>query len=660
MKNRKLLVWTVIVVLLLSMSLGGLVRAEDTAVVTSAPAAAKTITIIHTNDTHSRVTDGIGFGKIAAMVKEQKAKNPNTLVLDAGDTFHGQTIATLVKGESIVRIMNAIGYDAMTPGNHDFNYGYERLVELTKMAAFPVLSANVKQADNRPLLTPYIIKEVDGVKVGIFGLSTPETTFKTHPKNVEGLTFADPVTVAKDMVAELKDKVDVIVALAHIGLDATSDVTSEEIAIAVPEIDLIIDGHSHTVLTEGKTVGSTLIASTGEYNANVGVVELTFTDDKLTTKQAKLMSKDAMASAPDEAVAAAIKTITDEQKPILEQVIGSTPVKLEGAREVVRKGESNLGNLITDAMVSITGADVALTNGGGIRASIELGEVTKGEVITVLPFGNYIVTKKIKGADIKAALELGTKGYPGLVGGFPHVSGMTYTIDMTRPAGDHIASVMVDGQPLVMDQEYILATNDFMADGGDNYTMFAPYAIANEFPALDEALITHLQAHATIPVVEGRVMVLGGEHWANYLAIQMINAGVLKAPMAADGVNHNGQINLEGQITALEFTNMLTKALKTPVAAPAQPQATLTRERAIQMIVNDYLKQSSSSWVIPPAFTDAASVGSEYVASMATAVRIGLVHGYNGKLDPKGSLCRADALALIDKMLVIKAQLPAA
>lgn len=656
-KKPKLLVWTVVVAILLTMSLSALVRADDsTAVVTSTPAT-KTITVIHTNDTHSRVTDGVGFAKLASLVKDQKAKNPNTLVLDAGDTFHGQTIATLVLGESIVRIMNEVGYDAMTPGNHDFNYGYGRLLELTKQANFPILSANVKQANGSTLLDPYTIKELDGIKVGIFGLSTPETTYKTHPRNVEGLTFADPVAMAQAMVTELQGKVDVIIALAHIGLDETSEVTSEKIAMAVPGIDLIVDGHSHSVLADGKLVGSTLIASTGEYSANLGIVELSFEANRLVSKQARLITKaGTAATVADQAVLNIIDAIKADQAPILSQVIGNAPVKLEGAREVVRKGESNLGNLITDAMVSITGADLAITNGGGIRASVDQGEITKNEVITVLPFGNYIVTKKIKGADIKAALELGTKGYPGLVGAFPHVSGITYTIDTSKPADNRIVSVMVKGQPLVMDKEYLLATNDFMAVGGDGYTMFKPYPVVNEFPALDEALMSFIQSQTAIPTVEGRIMELApAGHWANALAVNMINYGVLKAPLNKDGTSRNGRIDLDEQITISEFTTLLANVLKTPVAVPADAQQTITRERAVQMIIDDYLRVSASSYVIPPAYTDVATVSTGCVPSMATAVRIGLVHGYNGKLDPKVALCRADALALIAKMHAIKA-----
>ncbi len=472
--------------------------------------AEKQITILHTNDIHSRVLESkteIGYGKIATVIKEYKAQNANTLVLDAGDSFHGQTISTLVKGESILNIMNEIGYDAMTAGNHDFNYGYERLLALATMAKFPILGGNVKKADGTSLLPSYIIKEVDGIKVGIFGVSTPETAYKTHPKNVEGLTFADPVAQAKAAVAELQGKVDIIIALAHLGTEG--EYTSTKVAAEVAGIDLIVDGHSHDVLKDGQAAGDTLIVSAGEYGKYVGVVELTVKANKVTSKKASLVDfETASKGAADEAVMKVINEVKAAQESVLSEVVSKVDVKLEGTRDLVRAGETNLGNLITNAMIAISGADVALTNGGGIRASIEAGDVTKGDVITVLPFGNYIITKKVTGADLKAALEHGTKSYPEASGGFPHVAGIQYAIDTTKPAGERVVDVTVNGKALELSKEYILATNDFMAVGGDGYEMFKSAPVANNFPALDEAVIAYLQSkNVVIPAVEGRVTV---------------------------------------------------------------------------------------------------------------------------------------------------------
>jgi 5'-nucleotidase / UDP-sugar diphosphatase len=479
-----------------------------------ASAGTKKITILHTNDIHARVEEskeGIGYAKLSTLVKQQKASNPNTLLVDAGDTFHGQTIANLVRGESVVAIMNSIGYDVMTAGNHDFNYGYARLQELAGKAKFPVLGANVKKADGSRILGAHSIKSIDGVRIGFFGLTTPETAYKTHPNNVQGLTFDDPVAEAKAMVAELKGKADIIIAVAHLGVDPSSTDTSTELAEQVPGIDVIIDGHSHTTLENGMTVGNVLIAQTGEYSKNIGKIELTLEKGKLSGKSASLISKSEteLSNLPaDPAVLDIVAGIKKEQDKELSQVIGSTSVKLVGDREVVRVGESNLGNLIADAMLEETKADIAITNGGGIRASIEPGPITKGQVITVLPFGNYIQTKQVMGADIRQALELGVSAYPESLGGFPQVAGIRFTFDPSLPAKQRITSVTVGDQPIEEGRMYLLATNDFMAAGGDQYTMFKSYPLAGDFSSLEESLISYLQKKGTVaPGTEGRITV---------------------------------------------------------------------------------------------------------------------------------------------------------
>lgn len=474
----------------------------------------KEIILFHTNDTHARVEAGkyagMGFAKIATYVKEQKSKNPNVLVLDAGDTFHGQTIATLVKGESIAKVMNQIGYDAMTTGNHDFNYGQERLLELDQMTNFPILAANVTKEDGTDFLKPYIIKEVDGIKVGIFGLSTPETAYMTHPKNVEGLKFVNPIEASKKVVDELKGKVDMIIALSHLGLDESSTYTSEKIAKEVTGIDIIIDGHSHTTLKDGKLVGNTLIASTGEYDKNLGKITVKLADHKVISKEASLISKEEATNATEDAdILKIVNDIKADQKKVLSQVVGKSKVVLDGERAHVRTGETNLGNLITDAMLDMTKAEIAISNGGGIRASIDEGEITKEEIITVLPFGNYIVTKNLTGEQILKALEHGTSAYPEAKGAFPHVAGLTYKIDTNKPIGNRIVDVVVNGEPLDLQKTYLVATNDFMAAGGDNYTMFKDAKIVNEYPALDEGLIAYIQKLGEVaPTTEGRVSVL--------------------------------------------------------------------------------------------------------------------------------------------------------
>lgn len=259
---------------------------------------AKELVILHFNDTHARVKSvekdgvvtGVGFDRIAQYKQDLLKENPNVLMLDAGDTLHGQPIATLSQGESIVKILNLMGIDAFTPGNHDFNYGFARLQELEKMMNFPIVSANVMDKSGKEVFKPYVIKEMDGFKVGIFGLSTPETSYKTNPKNVETIDFTDTIAAAKKAVEALeKENVDVIIALSHLGLDQGDD-TSDKVAEAVDGIDLVIDGHSHTTLEEGRMVKNTLIASTGEYDKAFGIVTLKIANGKVTEKSAKLMA----------------------------------------------------------------------------------------------------------------------------------------------------------------------------------------------------------------------------------------------------------------------------------------------------------------------------------------------------------------------------------
>lgn len=497
---------TLIMILSIFMPMGN-VWAEDSSAVTEGVL----FTIVHTNDTHSRVLSSsseIGFARIATKIKEIRNSNENVLVLDAGDTFHGQTISTLVKGESIVNVMNIIKYDAMVPGNHDFNYGQERLLELNQMTDFPIIAANIQRADGSTFLNPYVIKEFNGVKVGIFGLATPETLYKTNPNNVKGLTFEDPTAAAEKMVKELEGKADIIIALSHLGLDEGSTYTSKLVAEKVKGIDLIVDGHSHTNLNEGLKVGDTLIVQTGEYGKNLGIVEMVYENGNVSTIKASLLKREeAEQLAEDADVLRAIEGIKTEQDKITSVVIGRTDAELDGVREHVRAGETNLGNLITEAVLKATGADAVITNGGGIRASIDTGEITKGEVITVLPFGNYVVVKKVKGSDIVAALEHGVSQYPATNGGFPHVAGIRFAFDSAKEAGSRVTKVEVKGKAIDPNTEYLLATNDFMAVGGDNYTMLSAGQVVTELPGLDEVVMEYITKYGTADIkVDGRVM----------------------------------------------------------------------------------------------------------------------------------------------------------
>ncbi|WP_025640675.1 5'-nucleotidase C-terminal domain-containing protein [Schnuerera ultunensis] len=506
LRNKRLLSLFLSLALVLGMLLvpvQNLVFAEEGEVVK--------LTIVHTNDIHSRVTTGdneIGFPRLATKVKELKEENPNVLVLDAGDTIHGLPIITVSRGEAMIRLMNEIGYDAMTPGNHDFNYGYDRLVELNEMAGFPILAANVIKDDGTKDLEEYTIKEVDGLKIGIFGLATEESKYKSNPKNTEGIDIVDPVAKAEEMVQKLKEEeVDMIIALVHIGVDDESNPKSSDIAEKVEGIDLMVDGHSHTLLEAGRLIGDTLLVQTGNYLNNIGIVNIEFTDGEITKKEATLFTREeAEELKEDEEVKGIIEGLEEENKEVLSTVIGSTKVRLDGDREIVRTQESNFGNLMADAMLSITGADVAITNGGGIRSPIEIGEITKGHVLEAFPFGNYGVMMEIKGIDILNALEHGVTEYPESAGKFPQVAGMTFKIDPTGEPGNRVKDLVIKGEPVDLNKVYKLATNDFMAVGGDGYEALANGNIVAEFAAFDEMLAQYIQELGEVDIsVEGRI-----------------------------------------------------------------------------------------------------------------------------------------------------------
>ena len=495
---------------------GDRIRVRDSKEVVLEKVAEATITILHTNDSHGRVKPDnsvIGIDTISAI----KNSIPNSLLVDAGDTLHGLPFATLNKGADIVNLMKLSGYDLMTPGNHDFNYGYERLLELAALAeqgedGFEIISANVLK-DDESLLKENSIKEIDGIKVGIFGLTTPETAYKTNPNNVIGIEFFDPIETAKKQVESLKSQgADIVIALAHIGTDESSEVQSTMIAEAVEGIDVIIDGHSHTKFESGyEAANNTLIVSTGEYEGNLGKLSLVVDREtkEIKVKTASLINKEeALTYTPDNTVTEAIKAIDNEQLEILSEVVGNSLVKLDGERANVRTKETNLANLITDAMIYETGADIAITNGGGIRASIDEGKITRGEIISVLPFGNFIVTKYLSGTQIKEVLEHGVRAYPESLGGFTQVGGLKFVFDDTRAAGDRVIKITINGKAIDMNKKYLVATNDFLAAGGDEYPCFADVKTENEFKALDEALASYIAHLGDVNyVVEGRITI---------------------------------------------------------------------------------------------------------------------------------------------------------
>ena len=473
------------------------------------------ITILHTNDIHARVqsTDDegktIGMDCLAGAIWAQKGADEDTLALDAGDTFHGLTLINLSRGSNMAMLMNLSGFDAMTPGNHDFNFGSQRLIELARILNFPVLSANLMDKDKTQyIFRPYKSYDFNGVKVAVIGLSTPETAYKTNPFNVKDVAFTDPIAAAQELMPKLRASHDVVIGLMHMGLDKSSVVTTEQLVKAVPGFDVIIDGHSHTTLPKGMKVGNTLICQTGRYGHALGKVELVVKDHKLRKAQASLLNRqgvEKLAKTPDEGVAQALQEINMQVKMETETVVAESPRELTAAREIVRTQESELGNLTADALRQATGADVAVVNGGNLRTSLPAGKITKGAVLDVFPFNNRVLTLAVDGKTLKSMLELSVQYLPAAFGGFLDVSGMTFTVDTKAPAGQRVSEVKVQGQPLAESKNYTVAVNDFTAFGGDGYEMLKGAQLKGDFGSLEDIFVEYLQKNGLQGIEVGRI-----------------------------------------------------------------------------------------------------------------------------------------------------------
>ena len=462
----------------------------------------QTHTILHTNDIHGRLVEE--EGRVIGMAKTKTIKDQHQpdLMLDAGDAFQGLPLSNQSKGEEMAKAMNAVGYDAMVAGNHEFDFGYDQLKKLESMLNFPILSSNVYK-DGKLAFKPSTIIEKNGVRYGIIGVTTPETKTKTSPTGIKGVTFDDPLkSVLREMNA-LNGKVDTFVILSHLGVDSTtqetwrSDYLTQQInrrtQFTVPTI--VIDGHSHTVMQHGQMYGRDLLAQTGTALANIGKIDFNFANNTVSDLKASLISvKDAAQVQPDPTVKVQVDKANDAfLKETSAVVIPNNTIVFEGERDHVRRHETNLGNAIADAMEAYSKdhfsqpADFAVTNSGGIRASINKGEVTLNHIITVLPFGNTISQIKVKGLDVRAAFEHSLSAPTENVNGTTQLSAnggllqisksIRVYYDMAQPAGKRIKAIHVlnkqTGKFEVLDlnRTYRIATNDFTASGGDGYTM---------------------------------------------------------------------------------------------------------------------------------------------------------------------------------------------
>ena len=507
MKHTKKLL-SLLLVLCLILSLSCTAFAADEA----KPLTGKTV-ILHSNDVHGAIDL---YAAMASLKADYEAQGAEVILADAGDYSQGTVYVSVHKGADAVTMMNATGYDVATIGNHEFDYGYAQLAENMKAAKFKVLCADVLGADGKTIFDANTIIEKGGVKIGFFGLETPEAQTKANPKLIEGLKFLagkdgkELYACADAQVKALKEQgADLIVCLSHLGIDGSSEpYTSYDLAKNVKGIDFIIDGHSHSVITAGPNGED--IQSTGTAFANIGVITIDNATKKIVGNELKgiwhkekVEGKDVTVvdyKTRDEKVAAAAKAIIDPIDKAYGEKFAVSKVTLNGAKapDGNRDSETNLGDLITDAMLWKIRSDatikvpvenvVAITNGGGIRATVKAGDITKKDVNTVLPFGNTLSIIKITGTELLEVLEASTFCTPEAIGGFPQVSGIEFTVDTTKgyDQGDEypgttyfapktinrVTIQTVGGKDFDPAATYTIATNDFMASGGDTYYRF--------------------------------------------------------------------------------------------------------------------------------------------------------------------------------------------
>ena len=570
---RKFLSVLLAMAMVLSLTVTGF-AIEDTAttrepevMTEEATMAGKTV-ILHTNDVHGAIE---GYAYITALKADYEAKGAEVILVDAGDYSQGEVYVSDTKGLDAVEMMNVTGYDVVTLGNHEFDYGYAQLKENMTKVDFKVLCANVYGEDGTPIFDAnYTYPTKSGVKIGFFGMETPEAQTKANPALIKGLKFdTDLKAVAEKQLEALKDD-DVVIALSHLGVDDSSKpYTSYDLYNAAKGIDFIIDGHSHSVMTKGKN--GEPIQSTGTKFANIGVIVIDDASKKIESNSLYEIKED---TAKDAAVAAAAQKIIDRIDKEYGAVFAKSKVELNGAKAPNgnRDSETNNGDLITDAMLwkvmqnkeGLTVNEdhvVAITNGGGIRAAIKVGDVTKKDIKTVLPFGNTIEVIYVTGTELLEALEASTFCVPESIGGFPQVSGISYTISTgavydanaeTYPASTYygpksinrVTINSINGKEFKANDTYAVVTNNFCAEGGDTYYAFA--AATSKFDTgmtLDVAVMEYITKELKGVIGEqyaapqGRILMnpfkdVKVSSWFGKYVIDLYNDGIINGTSA--------------------------------------------------------------------------------------------------------------------------------
>ena len=478
--------------------------------------------IIHTNDVHGAIE---GYAYVKGLKNTLEAKGAEVITVDCGDYSQGTIYVSIDSGKSAVTMMNAVQYDISTIGNHEFDYGYKQLKKNLKNAQFKVLCANTFSSKGKKVFEDNTVwTGKSGLKIGFFGLDTPEAMTKAHPAKMAGIRLSqgeDLYSVAQAQIDMLKEDSDLVICLAHLGVDYQSiPNTSEDLYKNTTGLDLILDGHSHTVMSEGS--GGEPVQSTGSRFENIGIVVIDNASKQIFARTLIPMETVKELVTPDAYVAKKAAKIIKKIDKKYGEVFATSEVELNGEKAPGnRTEETNLGDLITDAMIWEVTKDksgllvdedhvVAVMNGGGIRATIGTGDITMNDIKTVLPYGNTVAVIYVKGKVLLEALEASTYCTPDAIGGFPQVAGINYTVktkkafkqgeqypDTTYYAPSKINRVKItgiNGKAFDKNAVYAVVTNDFCASGGDTYYIFKKASAQFDTGrALDEVLIDYIK-----------------------------------------------------------------------------------------------------------------------------------------------------------------------
>ena len=509
------------VLLVVSMLMTGLAFAETA----ETEVEHQPVVVLYTNDVHCGIEDAIGYAGLAAYEKAYEKLGYEVILVDNGDAIQGGPIGTLSKGEYIIDIMNAVGYDIATIGNHEFDYGMDVFMSLREKAEFPYISANFCDLEGNPILDPYVIKELGGWKVAFVGVSTPETFTKSTPtffQDEEGnyiYSFCQGedganlyAAVQKAVDAARAEGAEIVVAMSHLGTDGSSvPYTSSDLIVNTTGINVVLDGHSHSVwemeLVQNAAGEDVILSSTGTKLNNVGSLVIEAGEDQTPVLTTALHSESLF---QDEEAEAFIATVKAQYEETLNQVVATTAVDLTTkdpatGERAVRTAETNLGDLCADAYRVVLGADVAFVNGGGVRADIPAGDITYGQILSVHPFGNMACLMEVSGQQILDALEMASRDVPDECGGFLQVSGLSYEINagvessvvvddagsFVEVAGERrVQNVLVAGEPIDPEATYTLASHNYMLkSGGDGLNMFQGDVLLQDEVLIDNQVL---------------------------------------------------------------------------------------------------------------------------------------------------------------------------